>query len=93
MNENMPSKWICQFCKKLYSHNYPYNEHLKRCIIHVQEREDKNDITNTLMEALKIELKNDINNMLIELKNDIMPLINNNNNPTQKKNLVPFNFI
>ena len=91
MNENMPSKWICSFCKKSYSHNYPYKEHLKRCIICVQEQEYKNDKINLLMDALKIELKNDINNMLIELKNDIIPLINNQS--TQKKSIVPFNFI
>ena len=99
MDENIPSKWTCQFCKKEYSHNYPYKAHLKRCLIHNEEREDKNDILNALMESMKIELTNnlktEINNMLIELKNDMKTHINfnDNNKSMPKKTPNYFNLI
>ena len=104
MEDNMPSKWTCQFCKKIYSNNYPYKEHLKRCLIHVEERQDKHEMLSTLMETLKEELtkefKNDfkieINKMLIELTDGMKQnnnQLNNVYNNTHKNKMNMLNLI
>ena len=80
INENIENKWTCGFCKKCYSKKYPYKSHLKRCLIHTEEKHDRYDMIGDLIGNLKIELtaefKTELNNMLIELKQEIKPYIN-----------------
>ena len=83
-NVNIENKWICGFCKKHYSKNYPYKSHLKRCLVHTEEQHDRYDMIGDLIGNLKIELtaefKTELNNMLIEFKQEIKPHIYSHSN-------------
>ena len=74
-NINMENKWVCNFCKKYYSKNYPYTSHLKRCLVHTEEQHDRYDMLGdlivNLMEELTTEFRTELTNMLIELKQEM----------------------
>ena len=94
INENIENKWTCGFCKKCYSKKNPYKSHLKRCLIHTEEKHDRYDMIGDLIGNLKIELtaefKTELNNMLIELKQEIKPHIYSHSNQQHqnKPNLI-----
>ena len=96
-NVNIENKWICGFCKKHYSKNYPYKSHLKRCLVHTEEQHDRYDMIGDLIGNLKTELtaefKTELNNMLIELKQEIKPYIQSHNHQQHQNKSKPSSMI
>ena len=83
------------FVKKYYSKNYPYKSHLKRCLVHSEEQENKFDMLGDLMTDLKNELKHDFKNELFKMINEIKDEVKNdvkkiNYQPQPKKIIYPF---
>ena len=78
-NKDTDNKWRCPKCLKYYSKNYPYKSHLKRCLVHTEEQNDRCDMLGELIDNLKNELTNEfkteLTNMLIELTQDMKQYI------------------
>ena len=94
-DNNIDNKWQCGFCKKYFSKNYPYKSHLKRCLVHQEDMDNKYDMLGDFMTDLKNELKNDFRNelfkMINELKNEVKNNVKTNNyQPQPKKIIYPF---
>ena len=91
-NKDTDNKWQCPKCLKYYSKNYPYKSHLKRCLVHTEEQNDRCDMLGDLIDNLKNELTNEFKtefkNMLIELKQDMKQQIKIDAQP--KKVINPF---
>ena len=76
-DNNIDNKWECKFCKKYYSKNYPYKSHLKRCLVHQEDMDNKYDMLGDLMTDLKNELKHDFKNELFKMINEIKDEVKN----------------
>ena len=58
-NTNNNEKWCCPHCKKIYSKNYKYKLHLKRCLCF----KPINDYHQKAIIEIKQELKNEMIDM------------------------------
>ena len=94
-DNNIDNKWRCPKCLKYYSKNYPYKSHLKRCLVHQEDMDNKYDMLGDLMTDLKNELKHDFKNELFKMINEIKDEVKNdvkkiNYQPQPKKIIYPF---
>ena len=64
---NNDNRWVCKFCHKSYSHNYPFKKHLQKCLVHTSKSEHEQ----TIMRELKAELKEQFTHMFQQALNDM----------------------
>ena len=64
---NNDNRWVCKFCHKTYSHNYPFKQHLQTCLVHATKTEHEQ----VIMRELKSKLKEQFTYMLQQALNDM----------------------
>ena len=84
-NDHNNDKWTCPHCKKDYSNNYTYKNHLKRCLVHNNNMKDNNNIMLELKHELINEFRQEFMNMLDQIKDDIKSGVKSNVNLSTNK--------
>ena len=77
-NEHINDKWCCPHCKKEYSNNYTYKNHLKRCLVHKSNMKETNNIMLELKYELLKEFRQEFITMLDEIKHEIRDDVKSN---------------
>ena len=85
MNPNEPSKYMCQFCKNVYSTNSNLNKHMKKCTkVNVQENALAIKQYSNELSKIKKEVEKLVNNMAVSNVTSSNNTISNKTNSSNK---------